>query len=469
MPKADIKIILNPKQLEAYRQLNNDVVRYILYGGGVGSGKSFIACFDAVTICLKYPGARNLLSRAQYSDFQFTTLKTLKEMLKTLKLRNKVDYSFNMTTKTLSFKNGSEIVFPHLEYMPDDPDFERLNGFELTRAYVDEGSEIHRQCFNVLRTRVGRCEATNNKVKPKILITSNPKKCWLKEYFVLPHKNNTISEDTKYIFANYLDNSKNLTNDYIDAILSIEDDLTRSRLVDGNWDYDDSQMKLFDYQSLVYCFGFAHVDLLDDGNKYMTIDVARFGKDKSVIGIWQGDYLYYIESIDNNSIEMLYKRVQALQAEHKVQTRHVVADEDGVGGGLVDFLHCNGFVNNSVSEGYQNLKTKCIYETAKKINSGELFIKDNEYKQHIISELDKYNKVDNNDGKLRCTDKKTLKVLLGRSPDYSDMIVMRRYFDNEKVVVKHAVTPARASVAEMPNAETFTEFDYNYEITINEY
>lgn len=440
MPKADIKIILNPKQLQAYKELNNDVARHILYGGGVGSGKSFIACFDAVTICLKYPGARNLLSRAQYSDFQFTTLKTLKEMLKTLKLRNKVDYSFNMTTKTLKFKNGSEIVFPHLEYMPDDPDFERLNGFELTRAYVDEGSEIHRQCFNVLRTRVGRCEATNNKVKPKILITSNPKKCWLKEYFVLPHKNGTISEDTKYIFANYLDNSKNLTNDYIDAILSIEDDLTRSRLVDGNWDYDDSNLKIFDYNSLNNMFGKVYIELIGAGKKYITIDVARFGKDLTVIGIWQGDYLYYIETIKSNSIEELYNRVRSLQAEHNIPNTQVVADEDGVGGGLVDFLKCWGFKNNSVSENYQNLKTQCIFQTAKLINEGALFIKDCQYKEQIISEFDKYRKVETNDGKLKCTDKKTLKVLLGRSPDFSDMIIMRRFFDEAEVKPGKTVT-----------------------------
>ena len=80
-------------------------------------------------------------------------------------------------------------------------------------------------------------------------------------------------------FANYKDNALIYPQTYIDSILGIEDEITRSRLVDGNWDYDDSQNKIFDYQSLMSIFDDVNVDIVKQGDKYMTIDVARFGKD----------------------------------------------------------------------------------------------------------------------------------------------------------------------------------------------
>ena len=127
----------------------------------------------------------------------------------------------------------------------------------------------------------------------KYFLASNPFKCWINDVFVRRHKEGTLPKDFAYIFANYKDNASNLPQTYIDSILGIEDEITRSRLVDGNWDYDDSQNKIFDYQSLMSIFDDVNVDIVKQGDKYMTIDVARFGKDLSVIGIWQGNYLYH--------------------------------------------------------------------------------------------------------------------------------------------------------------------------------
>lgn len=443
-----VYITLNHKQMQAHRLMSDNVTKYIFYGGAVGGGKSFFLDFDAVNVCMGYPGARCLVSREQYCDFKITTYNTLLEVLSILKLKNGIDYTINMTNKVIQFNNGSQIVFPPLGYVPKDPEYTKIGGLELTRAYVDEAVQITKKLFEVLKSRVGRCKATNGIVSPKIFLASNPFKCWINDVFVRRHKEGTLPYDFAYIFANYKDNASNLPQTYIDSILGIEDEITRSRLVDGNWDYDDSQNKIFDYQSLMSIFDDVNVDIVKQGVKYMTIDVARFGKDLSVIGIWQGNYLYHIESIKYNSIVDLYNIVVELQKEHSIETSHIVADQDGVGGGLVDFLNCFGFVNNSVAENYQNLKTKCIFDTAGLINSGSLFIKDCIYKEQIISEFDKYRKIETNDGKLKCTDKKTLKVLLGSSPDYSDMIIMRRFFDELEHKSKTSIYIAEAESGE---------------------
>ena len=58
-----------------------------------------------------------------------------------------------------------------------------------------------------------------------------------------------------------------------------------------------------------------------------------------------------------------------------ITNNNTIADEDGVGGGVVDYLNCIGFVNNSralAGENYKNLKSQCSILMAKKINLNEV-------------------------------------------------------------------------------------------------
>jgi hypothetical protein len=122
-----------------------------------------------------------------------------------------------------------------------------------------------------------------------------------------------------------------------------------------------------------------------------------------------------------------------------VPNSNIVADEDGVGGGVVDILKCKGFVNNSkplkeenqIVE-YQNLKTQCYYKLAEKIQNNGIYINcpDGTIQDDIIKELEqvKRDKIDS-DGKLRIVPKEKIKEFIGRSPDYSDAMAFRMYFE----------------------------------------
>jgi len=126
--------------------------------------------------------------------------------------------------------------------------------------------------------------------------------------------------------------------------------------------------------------------------------------------------------------------------EYRVPLSNVVADEDGVGGGVVDILKCAGFVNNSspldnpitrTKDNFDNLKSQCYFKLAEKVNADQIFIEapDN-FRQMIIEELEqvKQKSVDN-DGKKRIIPKDKVKQLIGRSPDFSDMLAMRMFFE----------------------------------------
>jgi hypothetical protein len=132
--------------------------------------------------------------------------------------------------------------------------------------------------------------------------------------------------------------------------------------------------------------------------------------------------------------------IKKFQSEYQVPTSSIVVDEDGVGGGVCDILRCKGFVNNSRAldnpitkskENYDNLKSQCYYKLAELINDSKLYINsDGTQKQKIIEELEqvKQKSVDN-DGSKGIIPKDKVKVLIGRSPDFSDCLAMRMIFE----------------------------------------
>ncbi len=126
---------------------------------------------------------------------------------------------------------------------------------------------------------------------------------------------------------------------------------------------------------------------------------------------------------------------------------HIIGDEDGIGGGIVDHLKCKGFVGNATAVdkrkeseikkeeykiNYQNLRTQCYYELAEKSNDGLIAIDCESDTQHdeIIEELEQMRAIDvDKEVKFRIIGKEDIKAQIGRSPDYADTLMMRMYFE----------------------------------------
>ena len=94
-----------------------------------------------------------------------------------------------------------------------------------------------------------------------------------------------------------------------------------------------------------------------------------------------------------SAINDIVEEIKKLQQENQVALRNIIVDEDGVGGGVKDYLRCQGFVNNAralKNENYQNLKTQCYYKLADLINKSQLGITCNNIntKNDIIEELE---------------------------------------------------------------------------------
>jgi len=103
-----------------------------------------------------------------------------------------------------------------------------------------------------------------------------------------------------------------------------------------------------------------------------------------------------------------------------------------------------GFVNNSrqivsreqernkIEINYQNLKAQCYYLLADRINEHKIAVRtsDESIKELLTEELEYVKSKDiDNDGKLKVIGKDDVKEAIGRSPDYSDALMMRIYFE----------------------------------------
>ena len=421
---------LIPKQENAVYYLKDKQTKELIYGGAAGGGKSALGVLWLIEQCQNYPGTRWLMGRSKLKALKETTLNTFFEQATKLAITNQ--FNFNSQSGVIYWKNGSEILLKDLYLYPADPNFDSLGSLEITGAFIDECNQVTYKAWQIVKSRI-RYKIKELNLVPKMLGTCNPSKNWVYTKFYLKDKNNTIDSDKKFIQALPKDNP-HLPQSYLESLLSLDDN-SKQRLYFGNWEYDNDPAKLIDFEKIQNIFT---NDFVEDGEKYISADIARYGSDKMVINVWSGFRVIDIFTLGKSSVTETAEAIKQLSNKYKVPLSNIIADEDGVGGGVVDILKCKGFVNNSkplLEENqivqYQNLKTQCYFKLAKMIQDGEIYVNCND--QMIIDDMTKEleqvkrDKIDS-DGKLQILSKEKVKELIGRSPDYSDALMMRMYF-----------------------------------------
>jgi phage terminase large subunit len=422
------------KQRQALRCLRDGKINEVLYGGGARGGKSYLGCGWIIIECISKPESKWLIAREELTKLKDTTLLTFFMVVKQMGIRDMIHYDAQKLTVT--FSNGSLIFFREIKYLPSDPQFDRLGSYDLTGCFLDECQQIHQKAINVLRGRFSVLSGDRWRTIPKALYTCNPSKNWIYEEFIRPEKNNELADDKVFIKSLATDNPF-VPEEYIEN-LKKSDPVTVQRLLYGNFEYDNDPSALIDYEKILDCF--TNDFISSSGGKYITCDVARFGSDNTVIGVWNG-FRVRLFKYHGLSVQQVAEKIRDFGERYSVPTSQIIADEDGVGGGVVDILGCKGFVNNSKpldnpvtfeAENYSNLKSQCYFRLAERINKGGLYIDcdDVQMKPLIIQELEQVKQYNmDKDGKKQVLPKDKVKEVIGRSPDYSDTLMMREWFE----------------------------------------
>lgn len=432
---------LNKKQTKALDYLEDTVTAEVEYGGGAGGGKSILGCYWQIKRRLKYPGTRGLIGRASLKTLKETTLNSFFEVCRIQGLKSGTHFTYNQQSNIITFFNGSMIFLKDLFQYPSDPNFDELGSLEITDAFVDENNQIVEKAHNIVKSRI-RYKLDEYGLIPKMLGCCNPAKGWIYNKFYKPYKDGTLPESAKFIQALVGDNP-DISAHYRANLLSL-DEVSKQRLLYGNWEYDDDPATLIPYDKILDCFTNTFVP---EGEKYITADIARFGSDSTVIALWDG-YRCSLQQFKGKSVSEVAEIIKGIQAKEGVSNSNTIVDEDGVGGGVMDILKCKGFVNNSRAlpnpnapytdkgekpvDNFANLKSQCYYKLAEFINFGKLYIFCNDVaiKSSIIQELEqvKRHNVDK-DGKQQVVPKDKVKEIIGRSPDFSDALMMRMWFE----------------------------------------
>lgn len=433
-----IKPKYHKKQKQALRTLLDftNGVSELLYGGAAGGGKSWIGCAWVIIMALNFPGTRYLIGRSKLLALKQTTLKTFWEVCKSYKLKEGEHYKYNGQTNEIRFYNGSEIILKDLFQYPSDPDFDSLGSLEITGAFIDEVNQVTEKAKNVVMSRI-RYKLDENEIAPKIFMSCNPAKNWVYNKFYKLDLTGRLESYKKFIQALPQDN-KYISKHYLENLSKL-DKLSKNRLLFGLWEYSD-ELSLFDFVKIQETVNRKRKPA-KGSRYYIAADIARLGKDKTVIMVGSGTLeIVKLVVLEKSKTNQTARVIKKLADFYGVDEYDIAIDSDGIGGGVIDKLEELGIenavsiVNNSrpiYGQNYENLKTQLYFKLAEVFEADRLAFNqiEDEHAEKLTEELQvlRREKVER-DARVSMTTKAQIKQLIGRSPDFSDCLAYLMYF-----------------------------------------
>ena len=459
----------NDRQIDAAEAWLNDEIEEILYGGAKGGGKSFLGASLIFGDALIYPGTHYFIAREEGIDLRKFTIPTVHEVFRVGFQISLDKYTkYNGQDNYFELHNGSRVYLLACKEVPSDPLYESFGSMQMTRGWIEEAGEVAEAAKNNLWISIGRWRNEEYGLKKKLLMTANPKKGWMKRDFVDPWKDGALPKSRIFIPARATDNAY-LSDDYRNTLKNQKDVVARQRLWEGDWDYDEDKDSLVSFDALSDTFSNT---VTKDGNKYMIVDVARLGKDTTVFSFWDGLVKYKVEQFEKLTTDITSQKLKDFAAAERIPYSHILVDEDGIGGSVIDQCHgVKGFVANSspvttadrirekqlkvnhayvATPVYGSLKAQCGWKLAELINEHKIAFDVPEYRDTIIEELTSQlrDRDIDSEKKKQLRKKDDVKEELGRSPDIGDTIIMRMFFELIKTINPAANPETERHVAE---------------------
>lgn len=245
-------------------------------------------------------------------------------------------------------------------------------------------------------------------------------------------------------------------------------------------EYVDNAGSLFKYTALIDLFSNT---ITKTNEKYLIVDIADDGSDKTVFSFWQGLELYRLEQFERLNTETIVNQIREFASGERIPYSQIAVDAIGVGAGVASSSLLDGIIGYKsshqafktdidpvrlpnahyashsirISE-YKNLRSQCVFTLAQHVNDHKIAVKveDLRVKERIIEELALYQDASTGDGKRMATQKEDIKALLGRSPDISDTLIMRMFF-----ILRERIQPFQSETRAKVFNELQSQFDRN--------
>ncbi|MVM35487.1 terminase [Spirosoma sp. HMF4905] len=432
----------NQKQLEVCQHWNDPSVTDIVYGGSKGSGKSYLGCSLIFGDAFTYPETHYFIARDSLTNIRKFTIPSIHEVFQHWQVDERY-YDYNGQDNYYTLYNKSRVYLLQAKPLPGDPLFARFGSMQMTRGWIEEAGEFVEAAKNNLAASVGRWKNDVYNLPPKLLQTCNPAKNYLYKKYYKKHKEKTLEAWKRFVQALPQDN-KRLPAGYLENLLRTLSPNEIQRLLYGNWEYDDDPATLIEYEKIVDIWTNQHVPRT--GLRFITCDVARYGRDSSKICVWDGWRVIEYKTYKGLSVPEVAGKVREAMNRYRIPASQVVVDDDGVGGGVTDLVKCKGFVNNSrpleelrpiagwEQPNYYNLKSQCYYRLADRINKAGMYIEPgvmtHQEQEETSEELEQVKQKNMDlDTRKAVVPKEEVKELISRSPDNSDVLMMREFFE----------------------------------------
>ncbi|QMW06383.1 terminase large subunit domain-containing protein [Spirosoma foliorum] len=498
-------------------------------GAAAGVGKTYAMLIDPLRYCAKLPDFESVFFRRTYPEITnpgaiLPTSNTIYPLC-----------GGRLSDMDWTFYNGSKVVFRHLQH---EKDIHAWQGSQIPAIYFDELTHFTRTQFFYMLSRNRNPHA--NGLRSFMKATCNPDpdsfvaeliEWWIDQVenladsspnpnygypiqerigvlrYLAVDKDEMIWGDTAeeviekaphlfegenagvrpksitFIPGKIYDNKILLQNDpgYLAALMSLPE-AEQNKLLKGNWKVRFDGAALYNPASVSSIFGNYLISPLGSAPpaRYITADIAKFGRDWTVIYAWIGwEIVGCVVLKVNDSVEAV-AAIEFLRSKFGIQEHNVLVDQNGVGGDVLGLKpRYVGFLNNGKplddpqireKENYENLKTQVYYRNANRINGGAMRVSLNadntwiyesvetgmfvsgvatyNHNRHnttktklkgkvvdirdlIVADLRAIRKIAVDPTKrLRINNKDEQKILLGgRSPDFGDAIAMREFFE----------------------------------------
>lgn len=439
-----LRVQRSKTQKLALKLLNEPEITDLLFGGGAGGGKSLLVCLWAVLECRNYPGIRIGLGRKEITRLKQTTVVTLmREAHKLLNVKEG-EFTYQDHKALITYINGSSIQLVDLARQPSDPDCDRFGSLNFTHVIIEEVGEVGRKERDVLISRKNRFMNQEHNLVGKSVSTCNPSQNYIKAEYYKPYKNLGAGEWQKWPYGEveidgvmhtaYRAFIRSLASDnpflprnYIEVLRKLPD-AERKRLLEGNWDYEDDDAKLFKAITLDRSV----IDTIESGQKFIGVDVADVGSDKTIFSLVEGKTLVEQRNIEVEKTEAvgeqiameIIKYAQQNGMDHN-QARRIGIDTLGVGASTRDFMRSKGWYVSEFIAGasvediiFKNLRGQTIYHLAQAMDKGEFKLYSRLETMDVLREQFMAHEYYTEERKILIKPKKDVKETLGVSPDY---------------------------------------------------
>lgn len=420
-------VIFSP-QAGFQEQFANSNVDFVVGGGAMGVGKSFAALIMAAPH-VSDPNFRMVYIRRNIGDLKVGG----GGIDEGIKLYGKIAQTKISDNPRILFPSGAFIDFTHMAEQDRDKVLERIKGWQYSCIYVDEATGFEWSTIRLLLSR-NRSQALWS---GKFRCTCNPKRdCWLRywvDWYVdedgdpIPERNGVVRyfyvngdniedvvfgdtkqevymkckskidailermnadealytfediiKSTTFIAGKLSDNKKLLEKDpgYLGSVASMGERQMKANLM-GNWNVADDDGQAVVKREKVYAI--PHNDTQNNGEKYITVDLADVGSDNCVIIVWDGLSIIDFKIIQKSTPAENVAQIDYIAKKHNIGEGHIIYDAQRAPYMLNSFPLAVPYISFKPAKGIlkrscERLKDECYFRMIDCINNNKIYI-----------------------------------------------------------------------------------------------